>query len=66
MRPQDLDPEELLMTLSDVLTDVAAGRLEGHRCPICQGADLVCAEDHGEVRVQCAHCRLDFVGYVNG
>ena len=66
MQPSDLDEEELLMMLSDVLTQVAAGQTEGHRCPVCDGADLLCQESDGHVKVQCGRCRLDFAGWLGG
>ncbi len=64
VQPSDLDQEELLMTLGDVLTQVAAGHTDGHRCPICENAELSCTEAHGEVTVTCAACRLDFHGWL--
>lgn len=62
VRPEEMDPEELMVTLSDVLDAVSAGRLDDHGCPVCQQATLVCTEKDGEVRVRCPNCRLNFVG----
>ncbi len=64
VQPNDLDQEELLMMLGDVLTEVAAGHAEGHRCPVCENAELACSEDGGKVVVRCPSCRLDFNGWL--
>lgn len=64
VQPSDLDQDELLMMLADVLTDVAAGHEDGHRCPVCQGADLDCKHEDGHVTVRCPGCRLDFSGWL--
>jgi hypothetical protein len=64
MLPGDLDQEELLMMLGDVLTQVASGHPEGHRCPVCSDSDLICDESDGKVTVRCPKCRLDFEGWL--
>ena len=64
MQPSDLDPEELLMMLGDVLTQVASGHPDGHRCPVCENADLECREVDGKITVRCGSCRLDFEGWL--
>ena len=64
MQPNDLDQEELLMMLGDVLTQVASGHAEGHRCPVCENAELVCSADGGKITVRCPGCRLDFEGWL--
>ncbi len=65
MRPADYDQEELLMMLQDALTAVAAGRTEGHPCPVCGRGNLVCEGDDGWVKVTCPQCGLDFEGFLN-
>ncbi|MSP91580.1 MAG: hypothetical protein EXR79_07230 [Myxococcales bacterium] len=62
MRPSDYDQEELFMMLEPTLTMVAAGRTDGHRCPVCERADLDCEEDAGQVKVRCPQCGLFFKG----
>ena len=64
MRPSDLDQEELLMMLGDTLTQVASGHPDGHRCPVCETAELNCSEADGKVDVKCPHCGLDFSGWL--
>ena len=49
VQPGDLDQEELLMTLGDVLTEVASGHLDGHRCPVCAGGTLLCGDADGKI-----------------
>jgi len=61
--------EEILMALQDVLTEVAAGRSDGHKCPFGQDAALDCDYSDGWVRVGCPSCNcgrggLKFEGLV--
>lgn len=58
------DPEEQFMLLQDVLGEVAAGRTDGHLCPLCDKGQLDCSVDEATdtVRLQCPHCRLLFTG----
>ena len=56
------DDEETMMALADVLTEVASGRVDGHRCPRCDKA-LDCNEDdRGWLHVRCTGCGLRFDG----
>lgn len=64
VQPSDLDQEELLMMLGDVLTQVASGHLDDHRCPICENGELVCSDADGKLTVRCPSCRLDFEGWL--
>lgn len=63
----NLDPEEMLLALQDVLTDVAAGRPDGHTCPRCGEGALRCEHDEarGSVEVSCPKCRLHFEGVLS-
>jgi len=58
------DPEEQFMLLQDVLGEVAAGKTDGHLCPLCDKGQLDCSVDEATdtVRLQCPHCRLLFTG----
>ncbi len=56
------DPEETMMALADVLTDVSSGRTDGHVCPRCDKGKLSCEWEDGWVRVRCPHCGLKFEG----
>jgi ribosomal protein L37AE/L43A len=60
--PSQWDPEETMMALSDVLTDVTSGRTEGHACPRCERAKLSCGEEDGWVKIRCPQCGLSFEG----
>lgn len=48
--------------LQDTLSMVAAGRPEGHRCPVCERGDLDCSydENSGWAKIRCPQCRLKF------
>lgn len=63
-----LDAEEAFLLLQDVLTEVSAGRIDGHRCPHCDGGTLQCAYDEARDRiaVTCPSCRLHFSGVLAG
>ncbi|MBM4386479.1 MAG: hypothetical protein FJ088_01995 [Deltaproteobacteria bacterium] len=39
----------------DILDEVFAGRLEGHKCPVCQG-DLECYADESKIKLTCGKC----------
>lgn len=56
MSTTPLDEEEILMELQDVLTQVAAGRVDGHGCPFSPDVALTCEWDEGWVRVKCTAC----------
>lgn len=56
MSGPQFDEEELLMELQDVLTMVAAGRTDGHKCPFGQDVTLDCQDDDGWARVRCPSC----------
>lgn len=60
MNPADFEQEELIQMLQDTLTMVAAGRPEGHRCPVCERGDLDCVydENSGWAKIRCPQCRL--------
>lgn len=63
-----LDAEEAFLLLQDVLTEVSAGRTDGHRCPHCQDGTLACAHDatRDQITVSCPTCRLHFAGVLAG
>jgi ribosomal protein L37AE/L43A len=60
--PNEWDDEETMMALSDVLTQVAAGRTDNHECPRCGRGKLSCSEDDGWIKIRCPQCRLSFEG----
>lgn len=63
-----LDAEEAYLLLADVLTEVAAGRPDGHTCPHCGEGTLRCAleVERDRVEVSCPKCRLYFSGVLAG
>lgn len=63
-----LDAEEAYLLLADVLTEVAAGRPDGHVCPHCGEGSLRCTldPDRDRLEVSCPKCRLYFAGVLAG
>lgn len=57
MNVGELSEEEILMELHDVLTMCAAGRTDGHGCPMDPDVKLDCEYDNGWVKVRCRGCR---------
>jgi ribosomal protein L37AE/L43A len=57
----DRDFEDYLV-LDEIIQQVCAGKLEGHKCPFCNKADLKCAADDLTVRIECPACGKFFEG----
>jgi len=50
------------LALEDVINQVCAGKLDGHRCPFCGKAELRCKVEDYTVRVECPACGKFFEG----
>ncbi len=46
----------------DILSEVLAGRTEGHKCPICVEGELECSGDEEHVMIKCKKCGRYFEG----
>lgn len=53
---------EALSLYQDIIHEVLAGRLEGHKCPYCGEGDLECESDGLYVRIRCLKCGRFFEG----
>ena len=56
-----MSSEEVQSVLWDILEECINGRIEGHRCPCPESADLVCkVEEDVKVRMECQKCQKFF------
>jgi hypothetical protein len=52
-----LGEDEELMLWRDVLDEVAAGRTQALRCPVCNEGQVVVERDQRRTRLECRACR---------
>lgn len=57
-----LDEDEAAVLWQDVLDDVAAGRVQGLRCPLCKQGDVKVDRNPQRLRLECTRCR----GFIEG
>lgn len=53
---------EGLSMYQDIIDEVLAGRLEGHRCPYCKEGVLECYSDEVIIEIKCPSCGKFFEG----
>ena len=56
------DDYDALVDWYDVLEEVVAGRLNGHRCPYCDEVGLEVEKDEAYVKIKCNNCGKTFEG----
>ncbi len=52
----DLTEYEQLSVWQEILDEVMAGRVTGHRCPFCEDPTIVAAADEYVLSVKCTSC----------
>jgi len=52
----DLSEYEQLSVWQDILDEVMAGRVTGHRCPFCEDSTIVAEADEYTISVRCTSC----------
>jgi hypothetical protein len=52
----DLEDNEQLSMWQDILDEVIAGRVSGHRCPFCEDTTIVAEADEYFISVKCTSC----------
>lgn len=52
----DLSESEQLSVWQDILDEVMAGRVSGHRCPFCEDTTIVAEADEYFMKVHCTSC----------
>ncbi|MBH24617.1 MAG: hypothetical protein CMH57_09230 [Myxococcales bacterium] len=55
------DYDELVIW-QDILDEIMAGRLQGHRCPYCDAQGLEVEKDPARVYIKCNECGKTFEG----
>jgi len=46
----------------DIINEVMAGRVDGHKCPSCGDGELECTVDEARLLVSCPKCGRYFEG----
>jgi len=46
----------------EIVSEVLAGRTEGHKCPVCVEGELDCSADDMHVMLKCKKCGRFFEG----
>jgi len=59
---QNEEDVEGLAIYEDIVSEVLAGRVEGHKCPSCGEGELECTFDGDHVKISCPRCGRYFEG----